>query len=69
MIQAGGASLPPRIRLIDPSNAEIRNECLNVGQGETTVQAYQLRFPGTYIIRASGCYDESVGAYRLSLVK
>ena len=67
LLQEGGASLPPRLRLIDPSGAEIANVCSGP-ESEARVQNFKLPFAGDYVVRASGCFGDSLGGYRLSVI-
>jgi len=70
MLQAGGASLPPWLALIDPGGVDLRQECQNVATPtEARIQNYRLEFDGTFRIRASGCYGDSLGGYQLSLAR
>lgn len=68
--QDGGATLDPKFRLIDPSEAEEAGDCDPSGSvQEAVLEDHVLRFSGTYTIRVSDCFDDGTGGYRLSLVK
>jgi hypothetical protein len=69
LLQEGGATLPPKVVLLDPSGALEGSMCVSSGynKGEARLENHKLKFSGTYTIHASGCFGSSAGGYRLML--
>ncbi|MBI5289537.1 MAG: M48 family metalloprotease [Chloroflexi bacterium] len=64
MAEEASGSLPPAFDLLDAGGVVVASNC---DDSEASVARYEVKFSGTYTIRARGCSGGSVGRYRLRL--